>query len=537
MAATIQEVGPTETATEVFSSEKPPFTTEFEISHVESVPSQHDSSGAGAESTPSSSPSSAPSLGNENEDHKPGSLSLHDPSLDERLGLGLEPNVELAELFAENVVAKIWKVAVRELEKQNPPTTYPEFVTTSGPLANTYTMTEADFWTCGFFPGSLYALLERAMKYPSALPIPTALRRDFTAQLTSLSRCWAEPLHAMAQRTDTHDMSFIIQPALRMDWELTGNPRSLASVLTAATSLASRFCEKVGAIRSWDRTENARFTFDDMEEDFLVIIDSMCNLDLLYYAGAQTGNQRLIDIATTHAHTVLRAIVRDDWSTYHLIDFDPKTGTVKQQLTNQGYRDWSTWSRGQAWAILGFAQTYTWTHDPVFLAAAISLADYFLARLSLATASGLYIHPYVPLWDFDVPASPTPPRDTSAGMIAANGMLILHQTLLGAGRATVAARFLAGVRCIVADTLALSLAAKSAFAVPIPDAPVDAEAYPVVVEVDDGEKGGEAFDAILKNATANNNEFSYKIYSDHGLVYADYYLLELGNKLLRMGLV
>jgi hypothetical protein len=139
-------------------------------------------------------------------------------------------------------------------------------------------MTEADFWTCGFFPGSLYALLERAMKYPSALPIPTALRRDFTAQLTSLSRCWAEPLHAMAQRTDTHDMSFIIQPALRMDWELTGNPRSLASVLTAATSLASRFCEKVGAIRSWDRTENARFTFDDMEEDFLVIIDSMCSM-------------------------------------------------------------------------------------------------------------------------------------------------------------------------------------------------------------------------------------------------------------------
>lgn len=118
MAATIQEVGPTETATEVFSSEKPPFTTEFEISHVESVPSQHDSSGAGAESTPSSSPSSAPSLGNENEDHKPGILSLHDLSLDERLGLGLEPNVELAELFAENVVAKIWKVAVRELEKQ-----------------------------------------------------------------------------------------------------------------------------------------------------------------------------------------------------------------------------------------------------------------------------------------------------------------------------------------------------------------------------------------------------------------------------------
>lgn len=69
------------------------------------------------------------------------------------------------------------------------------------------------------------------------------------------------------------------------------------------------------------------------------------DLDLLYYAGHQTGNQGLIDIATNHARTVLRAIVRDDWSTYHLINFDAKTGKVKNQLTNQGWRDDSTWSR------------------------------------------------------------------------------------------------------------------------------------------------------------------------------------------------
>jgi hypothetical protein len=107
-------------------------------------------------------------------------------------------------------------------------------------------MTEANFWTCGFFPGSLYALLERAInKYPGALPLPTALRPAFTAQIKALCRGWAEPLHAMAKRTDTHDMSFIIQPALRMDWELTGNVRSLESVLTAATSW------RVASVRKW----------------------------------------------------------------------------------------------------------------------------------------------------------------------------------------------------------------------------------------------------------------------------------------------
>jgi hypothetical protein len=195
--------------------------------------------------------------------------------------------------------------------------------------------------------------------------------------------------------------------------------------------------------------------------------------------------------------------------------------------------------RGQAWAILGFAQTYNWTQDPTFLSAAISLADYFLTRLSLAAASGLYTNPYVPLWDFDAPIDPTPPRDTSAGMIAANGMLLLHQTLLGAVRADEAARFLAGVRRIVTDTLELSLAAKSAFADSAPNAAAAIDTYPTVVEVNGRKEGdGEgAFDAILKNATANNNEFSCKIYKDHGLVYADYYFLELGNKLLRMGLL
>lgn len=45
------------------------------------------------------------------------------------------------------------------------------------------------------------------------------------------------------------------------------------------------------------------------------------------------------------------------------------------------------------------------------------------------------------------------------------------------------------------------------------------------------------FDAVLRNATACKNEDSLRRYWDHGLVYADYYFLELGNKFIRMGLV
>lgn len=160
---------------------------------------------------------------------------------------------------------------------KNPPTHYPEYITTSGPEANFYTLREADFWTCGFFPGSMYALLERAMKYPQALPIPSVYRATLQKQLLQLCREWVVPIRGMETRTDTHDMGFIIQPALRMDWELTGNLESLDNVLKAAESLATRYDERVGAIRSWDRAVNHRYSFTDMQNDFLVIIDSMCS--------------------------------------------------------------------------------------------------------------------------------------------------------------------------------------------------------------------------------------------------------------------
>lgn len=150
-----------------------------------------------------------------------------------------------------------------------------------------YTLREAEFWTCGFFPGSLYALLERSMKFPQSFPSVSEIsgiedgpgfeKSKLRSQLLQLSRAWAGPLHPMATRTDTHDMGFIIQPALQRDWELTGNERSLESVLTAARSLATRFDEKVGAIRSWDKLTTKKHHIISLEQDFLVIIDSMCS--------------------------------------------------------------------------------------------------------------------------------------------------------------------------------------------------------------------------------------------------------------------
>lgn len=208
--------------------------------------------------------------------------------------LGLDP--QLGELFAENVVAKLWAVAERLLKEQVRErcflfnyvgvlflltwlqngilAKYPETVPQTGEGAGKYSLRDAEFWTCGFFPGSLYTILERSMKFPQYLGIPNEYRPSFQQKLLKLGRQWAEPLYAMSTRTDTHDMAFIIQPALRMDWELTGNHRSLDAILVAAKSLASRYDEKIEAIRSWDQAINKRYSYTDKNVDFLVIIDS-----------------------------------------------------------------------------------------------------------------------------------------------------------------------------------------------------------------------------------------------------------------------
>lgn len=81
----------------------------------------------------------------------------------------------------------------------------------------------------------------------------------------------------MSGRTDTHDMGFIVQPALQKDYELTGNKESLDSVTRAAYALATRWDDRVKAIRSWDVAINDRYSITDMNENFLVIIDSMCS--------------------------------------------------------------------------------------------------------------------------------------------------------------------------------------------------------------------------------------------------------------------
>lgn len=229
------------------------------------------------------------------------------------------------------------------------------------------------------------------------------------------------------------------------------------------------------------------------------------DLNLLYYASQLTNDPKLADIATTHAARTMSAHIREDNSTCHVVDFDQVSGKFRSQMTNQGYSDSSCWSRGQAWGIAGFAQTYGWTKDPRFLKTSRNLADYFLAHLPEDS---------VPHWDFNAPN--TNIRDTSAALIAAYGMLLLHSALKDT-----TLEYLDAALRIVSGVVTISLASEANF-----------------VRTSNGDQkvdlGGP--ETIVLNATINNYEFAPRRWADHGLVYADYYFILIGNTLLEMGL-
>lgn len=480
---------------------------------------------------------------------------------------------DLREAFAENIFAKPCRVAAEGLRRATDPAeaSFPEYCPQTGSEYGQYIFREAEFWTCGFFPGTLYALLERAIRFPQSLSFhPSAGQPasipQIRAHLLHLCQAWSSPLHAMASRTDTHDLGFIIMPALRVDWELTCNERSLASIVRAAQSLATRYVPSSRAIRSWDLVRRRDMEIVGLEDNLLVIIDSMCNLDLLYYASAHSGERRLAEIATAHARTVLTTHLRPEgpplancperattgvrprytgqlFSTCHVANLDPRTGKLQRRATAQGYADDSTWARGQAWAILGYAQTYMWTGQREFLDAACGCAEYFLQRLETAPALVDVViggedtdgaqgtrkrGRYVPLWDFDAPIEDVsnPTRDSSAGVIAANGMLVLSQALAGVEQGELSAWFRNAAVTIVRDTLDFALAREKARFCSGGDNGL------VTEDVVDGSR----FDALLGFGTANNNTYARKRYASHGLVYGDYYLVEFGNRLLQMGL-
>jgi hypothetical protein len=205
----------------------------------------------------------------------------------------------------------------------------------------------------------------------------------------------------------THDMGFKIYCSFGNGYRLTGETAGREVIIEAATKLSERFNPITGCIRSWDHNKH--------KWNFPVIIDNLMNLELLFAATRLTGDPSFRQIAISHADKTMKDHFRQDFSTWHVVDYDTLTGEVAKKNTHQGLSDNSTWSRGQAWALYGYTLCYRETTDTKYLRQAENIAGFILNHPNLP-------EDLVPYWDFDAPNIPDAPRDASAASIMASAL-------------------------------------------------------------------------------------------------------------------
>lgn len=252
-------------------------------------------------------------------------------------------------------------------------------------------------WTNGFWPGLMW-LLYLAKNDDAAKDIAVScenrLDEAFIKHFSQLG----------------HDVGFVYTLTSCIHYEKTQNPDSLKRIYAAATALAARFNLAGRYIRSWN-------DLPDKNTSRWTIADNMMNLPLLYRASKLTKDPRFYHVATAHAETMQKYLLRSDGSANHIICFHPETGENEPNEETaeytQGRDTTSCWTRGNAWVICGFTYCYSYTKKTEFLEAAKKSARFFLSHLPKDR---------IPPIDFCAPLDGT---DTSAGAIAASGMIEL----------------------------------------------------------------------------------------------------------------
>jgi unsaturated chondroitin disaccharide hydrolase len=278
-----------------------------------------------------------------------------------------------------------YKMMMKEVPAGRFPKTFEhDSLETSGP----------GWWCSGFYPGNLLYIFEAT--------------KDSTLYYEALRKL--NDLKREQFNKTTHDLGFMMYCSFGNAYKIDSNEQYKSILINSAKSLVTRFNPVVGCIKSWDSKPG----------DFLVIIDNMMNLELLFWATRATGDSSFYKIAVTHANTTMKNHFRPDYSSYHVVNYNPVTGVVQQKKTAQGAADSSAWARGQAWGLYGFTVMYRETKDKKYLDEANHIADFILNNPNLPKDK-------VPYWDFDAPNIPHALRDASAAAIIASALLELSR--------------------------------------------------------------------------------------------------------------
>lgn len=266
-----------------------------------------------------------------------------------------------------------------------------------------------DEWTSGFFPGSLWYLYE--------------LTGD--AKWLDSATKYTEGMEHIKYYTGNHDIGFMIFCSFGNGLRLTGKEYYEDVIVTAAQTLIKRYRSGAGVIQSWNTNK---------KWDCPVIIDNMMNLELLFEATGFSGDSTYWNIAVSHADQTLKHHFREDYSSYHVVDYDTINNTIRAKNTHQGYDDESSWSRGQGWGLYGYTMCYRYTNDERYLRQAEKIADYIFNHQNLP-------EDLIPYWDYNAPKPSEGkyaerlrvenPRDVSAASLSASALYELSTYVEG----------------------------------------------------------------------------------------------------------
>jgi unsaturated chondroitin disaccharide hydrolase len=254
-----------------------------------------------------------------------------------------------------------------------------------------FKMVASNDWTSGFFAGQLWFLYEQS----------------HNEKWLKQAQLFTAKLEKEQYNKGTHDLGFIMYCSYGNGYRLTKDENYKNIIIQAAKSLSTRFNPKTGVIRSWDHNAD---TWKNP-----VIIDNMMNLELLFEATKLSGDSSFYKIAVSHADHTMKNHFRENYSSYHVVDYDPETGAVLKKQTHQGYSDASAWARGQAWGLYGFTMCYRETHDKKYLEQAKHIAHFIFTNKTLPTD-------LIPYWDYDDPSIPNTSKDVSAAAIMASAL-------------------------------------------------------------------------------------------------------------------